>query len=890
MRKFTLIFFSVLILLSMTAVHSLAAGPVLEITDDFENGVNTSVWRNDSKGLLIKNAPNEIDSANNAAFVDKNNRLRNYMCAMKVKNEAILEFDLMIDPDSTNTGADEFLNLYGKDSSNAQIVTTRLLSYSPSKNIVYVYGKANAFYTLAKGEWCHILVDIDIDNAVYSVYVNGNLIVNSNGATEFTWNYSSDSKGVFGPGSTLTEAEFVCRATGASMYIDNVTYAQRLYADPESEFGFYDANNNKITALDSLDTVYKATIENHGVTDENLIFYLAGYDATEITLEELAVREYTVKAGSSLKIEEHLKYLGNKVSSMKYKAFYVKNDEKLTPYSAETYISRTEASCDSTYINDNEPYKHVFVVGVDGMGTFSRNHETANGYVESMFADGNVTYDMRVATPTVSSHSWASCLTGVTPDIHGLNSNTLVENTERDVDSAYPTILSIVNDKIPDADVASIAVWGGINTGIVETEEGIYKFKGKDAAVCEEVLRYIDEDLSADRTSLTFVHLNSPDAYGHSKGYGSDATVNASYLNEVRYALWLTNKMHTALENKGILDDTLFIVTSDHGGTTAYKADGTVYGEHGGLTDGEKYAIFAIKGKNVVTDRPIENMEIRDTAAIVLYALGIEVPSYMSARIPANVFEGVPATERSVYYDPENPRYHIPVNTPSQTSPAYITNYITDNELVTYLPFDGNTNALKGGNGTAHNSVEYVPGYFGEGACLNEGYISLDNYTPGNDSFTISMWVKSAMAYKDSPLIANKVCSDTDEGFVFSFNRSSDNNWGSQFNFADGTNKMSFAPELPSDYDRGWMHVLMIVDRTENTVSISYDFAQPTKTSIPANLISASMNGENSKLYIGEDATGHHTFKMGLSVDELMIFDGAFDNGDINSLKNYYNR
>ena len=31
----------------------------------------------------------------------------------------------------------------------------------------------------------------------------------------------------------------------------------------------------------------------------------------------------------------------------------------------------------------------------------------------------------------------------------------------------------------------------------------------------------------------------------------------------------------------------------------------------------------------------------RDVAAIALYALGIEKPSHMSAKIPANLFEGV---------------------------------------------------------------------------------------------------------------------------------------------------------------------------------------------------------------------------------------------------------
>ena len=87
----------------------------------------------------------------------------------------------------------------------------------------------------------------------------------------------------------------------------------------------------------------------------------------------------------------------------------------------------------------------------------------------------------------------------------------------------------------------------------------------------------------------------------------------------------------------GILDDTLFIVIADHGG--ANSPDGK--GHHGGWTDGEKYVTFAAAGKGVNAVE-IEEMNIRDLASIVLYALGIGIPEIdeqgWTSQIPAGMF------------------------------------------------------------------------------------------------------------------------------------------------------------------------------------------------------------------------------------------------------------
>ena len=98
------------------------------------------------------------------------------------------------------------------------------------------------------------------------------------------------------------------------------------------------------------------------------------------------------------------------------------------------------------------------------------------------------------------------------------------------------------------------------------------------------------------------------------------------------------NKVLDAYKEIGALEDTLFIVTADHGG----------FGNcHGGSHDDEKYVMFAACGKTVKNGK-IAEMEIRDTPAIILHALGLDdkQPKSWTARIPGDFFIDVDASER----------------------------------------------------------------------------------------------------------------------------------------------------------------------------------------------------------------------------------------------------
>ena len=548
--------------------------------------------------------------------------------------------------------------------------------------------------------------------------------------------------------------------------------------------------------------------------------------------------------------------------------------DETEPPTEETTTDVTDPPAEETTDEVEDPvpadyvYKHVVVIGVDGAGAFFQNTDTPN--LDKIFADGAVTYKMLTSNPTISAQCWGSMLHGVTADMHGLT-NAIVENTPYPTDSAFPGVFRVIREQMPDAKLGSLCNWNPINVGIVEDGIDVYKKGGMgDAAIINEAISYVKEE----QPTFLFIQLDEADGAGHGSGYNTP-TQHAKITEQDA----LIGKLYEVYEKLGILEDTLFIVTADHGGNG---------NSHGGWTDAEKYVMFAAAGKTVEKGGSITDMEVRDVPLVVLHALGLEAPTTWSARIPSGLFKGVTAGERPEYVNPDSDRYHEATPTPEKGSEGYITNFITDKTLKTYLTFDGDTKDALGSTTTKEGGKLYfVDGYFGKGVSLDDGYVAIPNYAPEKGSFTIALWVKTMGASGDPVLFSNK---DWDKGYhkgyvlsLMSAERKI------RFNAGDGTNRMDGDYPLPADYYEGWMHVTLVVDREKGTVSMAYDFGTLIPTAIPASLLEDSFTALN-QLCIGTDGTGAYKFKLSATVDEFMIFDGALDKDDMAKLAAYYGK
>ena len=512
---------------------------------------------------------------------------------------------------------------------------------------------------------------------------------------------------------------------------------------------------------------------------------------------------------------------------------------------------------------DISKYQYVVVIGVDGAGAYFKDASTPN--LDAIFANGAITYDCLTANPTISAQCWGSLMHGVIPSVHGLTNDSVSSNAYPS-DSSYPSFFRVIRENDENAILASFAGWNPINIGIVENDIGVHKEGGmSDALLTEAILTYLAQN---DPTAM-FVQFDEPDSAGHSSGYGT-----STQLAKIAQIDEYIGQIYNLYAQKGILDETLFIVTSDHGG------NGT---NHGGLTDGEKYVMFAASGKSVVNGT-IGDMEIRDTAAIVLHALGYEAPETWSSRVPSDLFDGVVAPEKRPGNVPG--RYHDSEPTPTLGSDGYVTNFV-DNNLSVYLPFDNNTNDVCGGSTTEKGSITYTDGYFGQGATLNKGYVALDDLSLDKKSFTVSLWINTKALSSDPCIFSNKNWDrGGNSGFVISIRK--DNGGDIRVNYGkDGALRTDLDISLPADYVNGWVHLIVIVDRENNKLGACIDFGNIKTGNIPENLQGTSLDTSYS-YNIGQDGRGSYGASLPSTLDEFMIFDGAFTQEDVANLAKYY--
>ncbi|MBQ6265068.1 MAG: alkaline phosphatase [Clostridia bacterium] len=280
-------------------------------------------------------------------------------------------------------------------------------------------------------------------------------------------------------------------------------------------------------------------------------------------------------------------------------------------------------------------YKHVFIIGIDGAGTFFKNDYMTNFH--RIFDKGAVKYEVRTETKTDSGPNWTSILTGVSYFKHGAE-NGVVEGSQERLFKRYPSIFSVVHNALPDAQLASINNWGAVNVGIVEDDIGVVKKTvGPDSATVDAIVDYFNEGHAP---AVFFTQLDEVDAAGH--GFGSSSPEYEKAMKEADERIGI---IYDCLEENGLLDDGLFIVTADHG----HKATGG----HGRFSKIESYSTIAVSGKTVISGGNMDkDVKLRDVAAISLYALGVEPTEWsFSARVPGNLFKDVNGQPRPYYRD-----------------------------------------------------------------------------------------------------------------------------------------------------------------------------------------------------------------------------------------------
>ncbi len=510
-------------------------------------------------------------------------------------------------------------------------------------------------------------------------------------------------------------------------------------------------------------------------------------------------------------------------------------------------------------------YNHVIIIGVDGGGAFFKNTSTPR--MDAIFKKGAVSYRTKTSYPTISAQCWGSMLHSVLPEFHRLTNGTVGSKPFKP-DSPFPSIFRVVKEAFPNANMASFCNWNPINFGIIEDNLGVVKGTGSDPEVADKVVQYIQ----GNDPTLVFVQFDSVDGAGHGSGYGS-----ARHLSAITAVDALIGNIYDAVKRKGILDDTLFLVSADHGGTPE--------GSHGGDTDAERYVFLGVAGKTVVEGGQIQEPEVRDIAAISAYAFGLDFPETWTGIVPGGLFQGVEAMERHEMEPEEIP---VSENRKHQTEPTpsldNVKSLLEGHNVIAYFPLDGDEkDALGKVETVTTGKLYYSDAYYGKGADMSDGYITLKDVAVGTNSFSVALWIKTNGVPSDPCIISNKNWnSGGNIGFVLSIRSDED----IKFNAGNNGDRMDAGAGLPLDYKNGWMHVILVVDRDKNKIRLFYDFASELDYDIPESLRNVSFDALD--LNIGQDGTGHYGAHLAAQLDEFIITADALSDEDIAKLKAYY--
>lgn len=271
---------------------------------------------------------------------------------------------------------------------------------------------------------------------------------------------------------------------------------------------------------------------------------------------------------------------------------------------------------------------HVIVIGVDGLSP-DGVIKAETPVLDDMMAKGSWSLHARGVLPTTSGANWASIITGAGPEQHGVTSNDWQVgefNFPTSVTGSggfFPSIFQVLTDQNPELEIGSIYNWDGFGN--------LYDHRFVDYDV-----HGADEDRTADlavdyikarRPDFLFVHLDHVDHAGHADGHGTQ-----HYYEAVTKADALIGRIRQATVEAGIAEDTVILVTSDHGG---------VGKGHGGESLAELEIPWIVYGEGVKPgvelDLPINTF---DTGATVAWLLGADIPYAWLGRPVRPILQG----------------------------------------------------------------------------------------------------------------------------------------------------------------------------------------------------------------------------------------------------------
>jgi predicted AlkP superfamily pyrophosphatase or phosphodiesterase len=259
--------------------------------------------------------------------------------------------------------------------------------------------------------------------------------------------------------------------------------------------------------------------------------------------------------------------------------------------------------------------QHVVIIGCDGFGSIGFTATNAP-VLHKLMREGAYTLHARGVLPTVSSPNWASMIMGAGPAQHGVTSNDWQTNSFEITPIAvgsggiFPTIFGLIREHKPKAKIACVHDWDGF-ARLVEPQapDLIENVKGSPATARRAI-----EVIQQMKPTFLFIHFDDVDHAGHKFGWKSP-----EYFEAVAEIDGLVGNLLAALTEAGIRDQTMVIMTADHGGK------GT---SHGNATMDEIEIPLIINGPGTAVGHEIKGfINTYDLAPTIAWIFGLPPPA-----------------------------------------------------------------------------------------------------------------------------------------------------------------------------------------------------------------------------------------------------------------------
>lgn len=517
---------------------------------------------------------------------------------------------------------------------------------------------------------------------------------------------------------------------------------------------------------------------------------------------------------------------------------------------------------------NKKPYKHVVVVGIDGMGNFLTKTPTPN--IDRIFENHAKTFKALSMSPTISAQNWCSMLIGCSPEVHGYTNSNIGKVRK----NTFPSVFERIREALPDAKIAAYSHWEALVEGLINDDLNVSKGYAKsDEIVCNMAVSAVSE-----KPDFMYVLFEEVDKTGHECEYGSE-----KYLEVITREDGYVGKIYEAYEKAGIIDETLFLVITDHGG---------IRNGHGGYTDEEKYIFLAAAGKDVPKGT-IGYAYTRDLSAVILYALGIEFPKYEEGGFTSQIPDGIFPEISGSYYKVAPKRFDRESKpTPDIDGEKGLYRFINKDRIRLAMFMDNDTEDATGNNVTEqHNLVKYYSeGIYGSrGEFGRTGYVTVKDFKVGQGDFSFALWAKVDRSLDEGVVVfANKNWfwkDRSDPGIGFSF-RASD----TVFSLGLGGDQRELQGGFPLDIDdNGWIHIAVSVSKKTGKYNLYYNFKLSYSADIEEEYLAAG--DTDLPFTIGNDGLGtfsNEKYDLIINMDDFLFFSDALTDDDVSKLAEYY--